>query len=248
MLMALCVMGCGHDEPDLQRPHLHDNPADTTGTTTTSDTTGGNPADTTGGNPADTTGKDTVPPFTLTITAPRDYGYMGQTMSLHASTSAPASVQWRSLNTLVATVNSEGLVTLANTRADSTAMIVASANGVADTLLLHNRMWQVAAWIGERWTASSTLTAHRGDTIVMTLVDSQGRQVVDDGFHAGACQWSATSRTTDVAQLLTAVSQPTSTNRWCASWVIAGDAASGATFTVMARHGNAASSLSWLIR
>lgn len=237
--MVLCAVACSSDEPDVVRPHYHDNAADTTGTA---------PKDTTGTTPPDTTGNDTIPPFSLEISAPRDYGYMGQTLSLTAVTSAPATVQWRSLNTTVATVTSEGTVTLVNTREDGIAPIVASANGRTDTLLVHNRMWQVAAWSGGKWSTSANHTAHPGDTITMTIVDSQQSQVVDNEFHAGACQWSVSSRSADVSHLLADTIVAAAANGWHVSWIVAGNAPPGATFTVMAKYGDAASSLSCVIR
>ena len=127
--ILLCALSCGTDEPRGRDNGTTPVPHDTThrNDTTPTDTTHHNttPNDTTGNtNPADTThhgNNDTTTTFSITLNAPRDYGYMGQTLQLNAVTSAAATVSWHSSNSAVATVDASGLVYF-NNRKDAGKM------------------------------------------------------------------------------------------------------------------------------
>lgn len=251
MLTALLLMGsasCG-DEPrsihsgtpvpaDTAR---HNN--DTTGNDTTSHGSDTTATDTTHHTGGDTTSTS----LSIQIHAPRDYGYMGQTLQLSATTSSPATVTWHSLNTSVATIDrSSGMVTFGNATADGTTLITAMASGATDTILLTNRCWKVAAWDGNVWATPSYFTAHQGDTLVVAIVDSQSHAINDQGFNATSCQWSATSRNTD-ADLVTLLPSSGGTDSWRRRVVILPDAPVGAYVSIIARYGDAASSLTCII-
>lgn len=240
--LLLGVISCGNDEP---RTHRHDTgshstPADTTHS---SDTTGHHSNDSTGHHGNDST---PAPHVTITINAPRDYGYMGQTMQLTAATTGNAdAVTWRSTRTTVATVDASGLVQFNNAVNDSTTMIIATAGTACDSITLTNRCWSVAAWTDGSWASPPYLTVHPGDTIILTIVDSKARPVNDGGFDAGACQWTASSRNADVTTVLTAIDTPDGSQQ--RRWLVAQDAPAGAIITVIAQHGDAASSITCTI-
>lgn len=235
LVLLSAVSACGDDEPRHARSNDHDTPADTTR----------HPNDTTAHHGTDTTATDTTtsPPFTLTITAPRPYGYMGQTMQLTAVTGAPATVLWRSSHTAVATVDAGGLVTFANARQDGTTVISAAAGGTADSILLTCRHWAVAAWASTAWAVPDYHTVHPGDTVALTIVGANGQPVDDDGFNAGACDWALSCRDADVARVITPLANPAAANGWQAIYLIADDAPAGTLVTVIASHGVAAASL-----
>ena len=249
LVVALDITSCG-DEPRHPRPGSPDNdtPADTVQPvdTTANDTTGGTPVDTT---TADTTGSGTDQ-LTITITAPRNYGYMGQTMQLKATTSAEPStpVTWTSSRPDVATVDHDGFVTFANVREDGQTVITASADGASATLTLSCRRWAVALRDGTAWVIPDAATAHRSDTITLTIVNSSLRPIDDNGFNAASCQWSHSSRNADVATLIGQVLPPEASNGWQTRYIVAPAPADGAILTIKATLGDAASSLSVLLR
>ena len=255
-VIMLCAVSCGTDEPRrTQDGGSTPVPFDTThrNDTTPADTThhGNNPSDTTGNTtPSDTThhsGNDTTATFTITLNAPLDYGYMGQTMQLNAVTTRPTSVTWKSSRPLFATVDADGMVTFSNTDRDGNTVITATANGVSDSVTLTNRCWKVAARSGNGWSTADYLNAHPGDTIVLTIVDSQAYAINDKGFNAGACQWTASSRNADISKVVGAVTSPAEANNWRYTMVITPDAPAGAIIIVMAQYGDAASALSCVI-
>ena len=247
ILTALLLMGayaCG-DEPSIKHHSNHDDPtpADTTthgsdttshGDTTTVDTTAVDTTHTGGG------GGDTTTIFTLSIQAPRNYGYMGQTLQLTAVTSSPASVTWHSSSPTVAFIEQDGMVTFNNTITDGSSLITATAAGVSDSIRLTNRRWQVAAWDGNSWKAPPYLTVHQGDTLVVTIADSELLAIDDQGFNAAACQWTASSYNTE-GNIITPIASSESTRR---RYVISPNAPIGATVTLLARYGEVASMLS----
>ena len=244
MLTAILLLGvasCG-DEPSGIH---HGNRVDPTPEDTThhSDTTGSHGNDTTGGSANDTT----TTPFTLAIDADRDYGYMGQTLQLHAATTTPSPVSWRSTRMTSAIVDGDGLVTFNNVIADDSTLIIATAAGVSDTIFLTNRCWNVATWNGTAWLTPALLTVHRGDTIVLTIIDSHGMAIDDNGFNAAACQWSIVCRNADVAAIARLIATPSQANGWKQQWVILDDAPAGAVFTLIAAYHEAAATLSCTI-
>ena len=253
--ILLCALSCGTDEPRGRDNGTTPVPHDTThrNDTTPTDTTHHNttPNDTTGNtNPADTThhgNNDTTTTFSITLNAPRDYGYMGQTLQLNAVTSAAATVSWHSSNSAVATVDASGLVCFNNIAGDGTTVITATASGVSDQVTLTNRCWTVAAWNGTGWDAPSYFTAHPGDTIALTITDSQSHLINDSGFNAAACQWTVTSRNADVASIVKTIAAPTGANNWQYRLAISHEAPAGAIMIVTAQHGDAASALSCVI-
>ena len=250
---AICgISACDHDEPRGRRPGSG-------GTIVTNDTTGNvNPTDTTARDttnqvtPSDTIPKDTTnnPPsetFTITLNAARDYAYMGQSLQLYAITSDSATVKWKSTNTLVATVNNEGLVLMANVRDNCDTYILATANNVSDSLLLHNHVWRVAKMENNAWITDGTRKVHPGDTILMTIVDSSSQPINDNGFNAGACQWTATCREADTSSIFSAIEAPSQANDWQARYVIAPNSPVNVTFSIQVRYREAAASLSCMI-
>lgn len=250
MLTVLLLSGtasCG-DEPHS----IHSGtpiPVDTTyhnnNDTTSNDTTGhGN--DTTATDTTHHNSGDTTTTVLLTILAPRDYGYMGQTLQLTASTSSPATVTWRSLNTSIATIDKDnGIVTFGNVVADGPALITAMAAGATDTIMLVNRCWKVATWDGNAWAIPSYLPVHQGDTLVFAIADSQSRAIDDQGFNAAACQWTAISQNGDTGIISVLSTGEADARRQ--RYVIAPDAPVGAYITIVARYGDAASSLMCVI-
>jgi len=247
-VMLLGAFSCGNDEPNARR---HDDregptPADTihNNDTTGNDTTHHQGGDTTQYPGGDTTG--TV--YSVIINAARDYGYMGQTLQLTATTTPGGeAVTWRSTCTMVATVDGNGMVNFNNIIGDSTALIIASTAHASDTLCLHNRCWRVAAWNGTAWTSPAYLTAHPGDTLALTIVDSHAAPVNDENFNAAACQWTASSRNADVAALVKPVAQPSQDNGWTYRWAISHDTPAGAIISFMAQHSEAASAITCTI-
>ena len=218
----LSMAACHHDEPNGNRPGQggsHVTPGDTV---SPNDTTT-HPTDTITPPPNDTTSSDT---FTLTLSAPRGYGYMGQTLQFTAFTSSETTVTWASSNPLAATVDNQGLVSIANLSGDGMTIITASACGVTDSLSLQCLYWAVAALTDGAWSAAP---------------------IDDDGFNAASCQWSVTCRQADAGQLFTGSEAPSQANGWQARYVISPDAPTGVTFTVMARFGQAASALSCVV-
>ena len=244
-----CMSACDHDEPRGRRPGSGNSVVqnDTTGKITPTDTT---TRDTTGRvTPTDTTGKDTInypPPetFTITLSAERDYAYMGQSLQLHATTSDAATVNWKSTNTLVATVNNEGLVMMANVRDNGDTHIIATANNASDSLLLHNRVWRVAMKENNAWITDGTRKVHPGDTILVTIVDNSSQLINDDGFNAAACQWTVTCREVDASGIFSAIEAPSQANGWQARYVIAPGSPVNVTFSIQARYNEAGASLS----
>ena len=254
MLLAAiwCVSACDHDEP--RNRHTGNGNTivtnDTTGRVNPSDTT----RDTTGNvTPKDTIGTDTTnyppPPaaFTITLNADRDYAYMGQSLQVNAITSETATVKWRSTNTLVATVNNEGLVMMANVRDDCETHIIATANNMSDSLLLHNRVWHVAMKENNAWITEGTRKVHPGDTILMTIVNSSSQLINDEGFNAGTCQWTVTCREADVDSLFSAIEAPSQANGWQAKYVVAPVSPLNVTFSIQVRYNEAATALSCMI-
>lgn len=239
LVLLSAVSACGDDEPRHTKPHDHDTPADTTH----------HPNDTTH-HGSDTTAADTTtqPPFTLTVSAPRPYGYMGQTMQLTAVTSTPATMTWHSSHTAVATVDASGLVTFGNARQDGTVVISAIAGDTADSVTLTSRHWAVAAWASTAWTSPDYHTVHRGDTVALTIVDGSGQPIDDEGFNAGACEWTLTCRDADVTRIISPLADPCAANGWQAFYLIAEDAPAGTLVTVIASHAAAASSLTLSVR
>lgn len=245
--IMLCAVSCGNDEPRSKSNGSTPVPFDTTHR---SDTTpnGNNPADTTnnGNNPTDTTNNgsnDTTAAFTITVKAPQDYGFMGQTMQLTAVTSQPAAVTWHSSQTATATVDANGLVSFYNTDRDGTTVITATANGVSDKITLTNRCWHVAARSGNAWVAPDYLNAQPGDTIILSIVDSQAHAINDNGFNAGACQWSIISSNASIESIVKTITKPTVSSNWQYILTISPDAPQGAIFIALAQYGNAASAL-----
>lgn len=240
MLTALLLMGanaCG-DEPSGKRHGNHDDSAPTDTTHHGNDTTGR--GDTTAVDTTHQGGGDTSAVFTLNIQAPRNYGYMGQTLQLTAMTSSPTAVAWHSSNPTVATIDQDGVVTFNNAITDGSFLITATAAGVSDSIQLTNRCWQVAAWDGNAWNAPSYLAIHRGDTLIFTIADSQLHAIDDQGFNAAACQWTASARNAE-GEIITEIASSEARQR---QFVIPNDAPIGATVTVLARYGDAASILS----
>ena len=249
--IMLCAISCGTDEPRGRQNGTTPVPYDTThrNDTTPTDTThhGNNPADTTGhSTPGDTThhGNSDSTTFTITINAPRDYGYMGQTMQLNAVTTRPATVTWHSSQTAIATVDASGMVCFNNTDEDGTTSITASANGVSNSITLTNRCWSGAALNGSTWITPTYLNIHAGDTIALTIVDSQFHAINDQGFNAAACQWTVSSRNADVSTTVKNISTPTATNNWQYRIAVSAEATAGTIIRVIAQHGEAASALS----
>lgn len=242
MLTAILLLGavaCG-DEPSGKH---HGTRVDPTPVDTThhNDTTGTHGSDTTGNHNNDTT---TTPPFTIVIDAPRSYGYSGDTLQLTAVTSSPADVTWRSTRTAAATVNGSGTVLFNNVIRDDSTLIIASANGVSDTVVLTNRCWEIAAWQDNAWNSPAYFAAHRGDTVCLTIVDSHANPIDDHGFNASSCQWSVNSRNADISTVIAAVATPSPDNSWQYRLTISGDAPAGAIIMVFAQHGDAAMALS----
>lgn len=240
MLMATLLLGaasCTHDEPrGIPHHGNHDNPTPID-TTQTSDTTGNHGSDTTSNQGGDST--TTV--FTICIDAARDYGYMGETLQLTAVTSSPATVTWRSTRTAVAAVDGNGLVTFNNAVRDDSTLIIATASGVSDTIALTSLCWKVATWQDNAWTVPSYLAVHRGDTISMTIIDSHGNIIDDHGFNAASCQWTVSGQNAET--VTTVVSTPSRENGWQYRLYISDSAPDGTIVTVIAQHGEAASSL-----
>lgn len=253
--IMLCAVSCGTDEPRNKTNSTTPVPFDTThrNDTTPTDTThhGNNPADTTGNTtPADTThhaGNDTTTAFTITLSAPQTYGYMGQTLQLNAVTTTPATVHWRSSRATIATVDANGLVTFSPTDADGTAVITATANGMSDTVTLTNRAWKVAAWSSTAWNAPAYFNCHPGDTIACTIVDSHASAINDKGFNAAACQWASSSYATGADNIFKIIATPNEANHWQYRLAISPDAPVGAIIIVTAQYGDAASALSCAI-
>ena len=243
-----CVASCGHDEPGGKRPG--NNGSIVNNDTTTRDTTGRvTPNDTTS---RDTTGRDTTggspsAAFTLKLSAERDYGYMGQTIQLHAITSADATVKWKSTNTLAATVNNEGLVLLAIVREDCEARIIATANNTSDSILLHNRAWYTTLKENGTWATGEHRKVHPGDTLALTIVDQSFHLINDNGFNASVCQWVPACYETDIDNITSYIEAPSQTNGWQARWVIAPGAPVNVSFTVTASYNGAASTLSFIV-
>ena len=127
----LSMVSCQHDEPPVHRPGEHDSIVTPIDTVHPADTTTHQPNDTTTPPPSDSTGA-----VTLLLSAPRDYGYMGQTLQLTVETSDSATITWKSSNTLAATVDDQGLVSIASLSADAQTTITATAMGVTDSLTL----------------------------------------------------------------------------------------------------------------
>lgn len=236
-IVMLGVASCGDEPRDIR--HGEHGRTDTT----TTDTTHHHGNDSTGNDTTHHHGNDTMPAFAITLTAPRDYGYMGQTMQLAVTTSRPAEVTWHSSLTTAATVDQNGLVTFSNTTNDATTRIMVSAAGCSDSLLLTNRHWAVGAWIGNEWTRANYLTCRQGDTIALSIVDSQSRLIDDNGFNAAAVEWTATCYNADISTIVTAIDTPRQTNEWKALWRVNDKATPGAIITIIARHGEAASSI-----
>ena len=226
---------CG-DEPQHHRPGTHSSdtiqPPDSTH----------HPTDTTS---RDTTSRDTTR-FTISIAAPRPYGYMGQTMQLTATTSSRAPIVWSSSRTDLATVDQSGMVTFANSRTDGQAIISATANGVTATLPLECRCWQVAMQDGTAWTVPEAPTVHPGDTLVLTIVDS-GLRTIDDGALNAACRWSYSSRNANISTLVAQVLPSGTSPLWLTRYVIGPSPANGAILIVKASLGDAASSMQVVI-
>lgn len=250
MAAVCCVASCGHDEPGGRRPGNNGGTIIHYDTTSTRDTTGRvTPTDTTS---RDTTGRDTTggspsSTFTLKLSAERDYGYMGQTIQLHATTSADATVKWKSTNTLAATVNNEGLVLLANVRDDCETRIIATANNTSDSILLHNRAWYVALRENGTWATNEHRKVHPGDTLALTIVDQSFHLINDNGFNASACQWVPACYETDINTIMSAIEVPSQANGWQAKWVMAPTAPINVSFTVTAHFNGAASTLSFIV-
>ena len=248
LLTAFLLMGvnaCG-DEPGGRHHSNHDNSAPTDTTNHGSDTTGRGDTTTVDTTAVDTThngGGDTTAVFTLNIQALRNYGYMGQTLQLTAVTSSPAAVTWHSSSPSVAYIDQDGMVTFNNAITDGSTLVTAPAAGISDSIQLTNRYWQVAAWDGNAWNAPAYLPIHRGDTLVFTIADSQLLVIDDQGFNAAACQWTATARNAE-GDIITAITSGEARQR---RFVISPEAPIGATITVLARYGEAASMLSGTI-
>ena len=175
---------------------------------------------------------------------------MGQTMQLAAVTNIPPSspVTWTSSRTDVATVDNDGVVTFANVRENGRAVISACADGVTATLPLDCRCWSVALHDGTIWARPDLPVAHPGDTLELTITDSDLHPIDDDGFNAASCQWNHSSRNADVTAVIKPVMSPSAVNGWHSCYVIESTATDGAIVTIKASLGEAASSLSILIR
>ncbi|MBR4828822.1 MAG: Ig-like domain-containing protein [Muribaculaceae bacterium] len=245
MMLMACATSCGSDEPYHHMPgreNGHDTPADTThGTHTPADTTAG---DTTA---RDTTARDTSASFSIKLSSPRDYAYMGQTLRLTATTSTPTTVKWKSTATRIATVDSSGLVTFNNLHENGETAIIATACDMSDTLWLHARWWTIAERSATAWITPATHTFHPGDTIALTIVDSNTQPVNDNGFNAGSCQWTIYCYAPDVAQVINMTQPPSNENGWQAVYAIGNSAPIGTTFTIMAQFNEAASSITCTI-
>lgn len=238
--VAMCIVSCG-DEPHPRHYNGSDGPD------TPADTTQ-HPSDTTGGTSADTTHSSTKP-FSITLTAPQDYGYMGQNLQLQADTTGGTgeAIKWTSSRSDVATVDAQGLVTFANVRQDGQTVISATSQGHTATLTLQCRQWRVAALDSNGWHADETITVHRGDTITLTIVNSTLDPINDNGFNAAACQWRHSSRDADIALIIAQVIAPEAANGWTARYVVSPTAPAGAIVNVMATLGEAAATISLLV-
>lgn len=236
--LLLGAIACG-DEPRAHRPdgNRGSTPTDTVHR---SDTTA---ADTTGKQPADSA----TATITVSITAPRDYGYMGQTLQLSATVTGSATATWRSTNTVAATVDSHGLVTFNNIVSDASTLIIATAATACDTLMLTNRCWLVAAHEAGNWVTGPNACFHPGDTIACSIVDNENNLIQDNDFNAASCDWTATSRTADVSTLITLIDAPGPDNGWQQRWRISPDAPTGSIISIMARHGDAAASIAAIV-
>ena len=239
-ILLLSIAACGKDEPRGKRHDEHGDRPTPTDTTLHNDTTA---SDTTATDSTHHSNPDPTDAFTITVTAPRDYGYMGQDLQLTAVTSRQATVTWRSTCTAATTVNADGLVHFNNARNDSATLIIATANNVADTLALNTRFWKVAAWNGNDWISPSYLTVHPGDTLVLTITDSKSRPINDQGFNASACQWT-TSTLSGSANAITSINTTGTNSQWQRHMVIAADALPGTMAIIMAQYGDAAATIS----
>jgi len=248
VVAMLCVGSCVSDDP-------HHRLGEADGNVTGVDTTGTASSDTTGregGSAGDTTHHSTDDPpattFTLSIVAPRNYGYMGQTMQLAAEANQEAAVTWKSTDSRYASVNSEGLVAFKNVVADAQASIIASAQGVSDTVTLQNRCWRVAALTADGWAvANGSHQVSAGDTLTLTITTSDLNPIDDNGFNAGSCQWNANSRSVAKSQLIADSVAPSASNGWRATYVLGQSLPIGTAFTVIARLGQAAATISCVI-
>lgn len=237
-ILLLNIAACGNDEPGGKRHDEHGDRPTPTDTTQRNDTTA---KDTTATDSTHHNTPDPANAFSITVTAPRDYGYMGQDLQLTAVTSQQATVTWKSTCTMAATVNADGLVHFNNARNDSATLVIATANNVADTLALYTRCWKVASWNGSDWISPSNLTVHPGDTIVLTITDSNSRPINDQGFNASACQWT-TSNSTSSENAITSVNTTGADSQWQRHMVVAADALPG-TMVIMAQYGDAAAAI-----
>ena len=238
-ILLLNIAACGNDEPRGKRHDDHGDRPTPTDTTQHNDTTA---RDTTATDTTHYNNPDSTDAFAITVTAPRDYGYMGQDLQLTAVTSRQATVTWRSTCTAAATVNADGLVHINNARNDSTTLIIATANNLADTLALYTRCWKVASWNGNDWISPSNLTVHPGDTIVLTITDSYSRPINDQGFNASACQWTI-SNTTGGDNAITSVNTAGTDSQWQQHMAVAADAIPGTMMIIMAQYGDAAAAI-----
>ena len=241
--LLLNIAACGNDEPRGKRHDEHGDRPTPTDSTQHSDTTA---RDTTVTDTTHHNDPDPTDVFSITVTSPRDYGYMGQDLQLTAVTSHAATVTWKSTCTAAASVNADGLVHFNNARNDSTTLIIATANNVADTLALSTRCWKVAAWNGSGWVSPSYITAHPGDTLVLTIADTGMRPINDQGFNASACQWT-TSTLTGSDNVITTVNTTGTNSQWQRHMAIAADALPGTIIICMAQYGDAAAAISCTI-
>jgi len=242
--IMMVITSCHESEPDMPGRKIDpDIPTDTINNDTIQ------PHDTV---PPDTIPRDTISNdtthnstvFTIQIVAPRDYAYMGQTLQLSATTSDTATVTWKSTDTRVATIDQQGLITVNNNSQDCQTAIIARANGVSDTLIFNARHWAVAASNGSKWETPAYLAVHPGDTVTVTIVDSALQPVDLDGFNAGSCTWTASSRQADIEHVIASSIAPSQGNGWLARYVIAATSPTAITFQIKASYNSAASSMS----
>ena len=211
-----------------------------------STSTGGNTGGKTGGDSTSTGGGsgDTGGKATLSLQAQRTYGWMGQTIQVSANTTTDATISWHCRPAMVASVDENGLVTLRSITADTEFAVIGAANGISDTLTLQNRVWKLGVWNGSSWQTGSIVKGTAGGTIYVTLVDSNGAMINDDGFNAGVATFSVNAAAPEFTQPVTNIVTPTEGNGWQAAFTIATDAPLGSSFDIIAKYNGAVARIS----
>ena len=145
---------------------------------------------------------------------------------------------------MVASVDENGLVTLRSITADTEFAVIGAANGISDTLTLQNRVWKLGVWNGSSWQTGSIVKGTAGGTIYVTLVDSNGAMINDDGFNAGVATFSVNAAAPEFTQPVTNIVTPTEGNGWQAAFTIATDAPLGSSFDIIAKYNGAVARIS----